>query len=106
MGRIIRKEKPMGRIIGVLRSFVSDETGFVKQQNSLALSWTASIMIAAAVMLGGPTASVANTPPDGPHRHGGPCVTNAGCKYTWCLVNGHNVGECWSLGGPCRCYNN
>ena len=69
----------MLRIIEVLSRFVSDETGFVKQQNSLALPWTASIMIAAAVMFGGPTASEANSSWSW-HAHGA-CYSDGACSH-------------------------
>ena len=90
----------MLRIIEVLRSFVSDETGFVKQENSLALPWTASILIAAAVMFGGPTASEANWSWSW-HAHG-TCSDDAGCKQN-CDYNSHHSGHACTGGGTCRC---
>ena len=91
----------MVRIIEVLRSFVSDETGFVKQQNSLALSWTAGIMIAAAVMLGGPTASGAD-PAEAFHFHYSPCATTLGCRNYWCPQYDHTEGFCHNHKCYCR----
>ena len=75
----------MLRIIEVLRLFVSDETGFVKQQNSLALPWTASIMIAAAVMFGGPTASEADDSWSW-HDHGW-CPEHYACVNIGCSLH-------------------
>ena len=90
----------MLRIIEVLRSFVSDETGFVKQHNSLALPWTASIMIAAAVMFGGPTASEANWSWSW-HDHGA-CSSDQACVDR-CNYNSHHSGSVCTGGGTCRC---
>ena len=90
----------MLRIIEVLRLFVSDETGFVKQENSLALPWTASIMIAAAVMFGGPTASEANYSWSW-HAHGA-CADDDACEKR-CHYMSHHVGFVCTGGGTCRC---
>ena len=87
-------------IIEVLRLFVSDETGFVKQENSLALPWTASVMIAAAVMLGGPTASEADTSWSW-HDHGA-CSSDQQCAQE-CWRQGHGNGFVCTGGGTCRC---
>ena len=90
----------MLRIIEVLRLFVSDETGFVKQQNSLALPWTASVMIAAAVMFGGPTASEADDSWSW-HAHGA-CSGDVDCRRT-CIENDHCDGYVCAGAGTCRC---
>lgn len=90
----------MLRIIEALSRFVSDETGFVKQQNSLALPWTASIMIAAAVMFGGPTASEANSSWSW-HAHGA-CSDDVACGCN-CSTAGHHNGSVCTGGGTCRC---
>ena len=90
----------MLRIIEVLSRFVSDETGFVKQQNSLALPWTASIMIAAAVMFGGPTASEADDSWSW-HAHGA-CSSDQACGCT-CYSAGHLDGYVCAGAGTCRC---
>lgn len=87
-------------IIEVLRLFVSDETGFVKQGNSLALPWTASIMIAAAVMFGGPTASEADSSWSW-HAHGA-CSSDHDCEMK-CNAGGHYSGYACTGGGTCRC---
>ena len=91
----------MLRIIEVLRSFVSDETGFVKQENSLALSWTASVLIAAAVLLGPPAESGAGTSGQ-PHAA---CPGQALCMdYCTSAGAGHRTGFCPYPHVTCNCF--
>ena len=81
----------MGRIIEVLRSFVSDETGFVKQQNSLELSWVVGVLMWAAAITGMPQAADAGT---GYHSFGPPPCYYFGSNYcgTKCYESGHQYG--------------
>ena len=90
----------MGRIIEVLRSFVSDETGFVKQENSLELSWVVGVLMGAAVMFGGPTASEADDSWSW-HSHGA-CSDDLNC-WNMCAANDHDDGAVCTGGGTCRC---
>ena len=80
----------MLRIIEVLRLFVSDETGFVKQHNSLELSWVVGVLMGAATIAGMPQPADANT---GWHSFGPPCYYY-GSNYcaTKCYESGHQYG--------------
>ena len=87
-------------LLAVMRTFVSDETGFVRQKASLPLPWTVGMIIAAAVFLSGPTASEAFSSGS---VHGG-CGSQSACQEYCDGLSGHQIGDCALPAGVCTCW--
>ena len=84
-------------IAEVVRSFIFDESGFVKQRDTIGLSWTVGVLLVAAVFWTNPTA----VPAGSASSQHGTCSSSTCCADT-CSDAGHCGSYC--DGGACYCW--